>query len=500
MRLVTKKKWLVTLLCVGLAGALVVENVEARGRGGGGGGGRAGGGGGARSSGGRSPSMSRPSSQPSARPSGGSRPNTSSRPTPNTGNRPTPNTGNRPKPNTGNRPTPNTGNRPTPNTGNRPTPNTGNRPKPNTGNRPTPNTGNRPTAGGGNRPGNNPSRSDLNNFLDLKGSGPSTRPAAGVAGGAAAGGAAAEFLKQRPTDGNRPATRPAPQPGQRPNAGDRVRPGEGDRVRPADRDRDRVRPEDRDRVRPEDRDRVRPEDRDRVGHRPERVENRQAWQEHRRDHVNDVRDYAQRHPNHYRGWYNNEFWHNHPCRWNFAPGTNWWRWATWGAVTGWVTSSWGQPVYYNYGDNVYYENGDVYQDGQVVATTEQYSQQAQSLAESVPDVKPDDAEWMSLGVFALTNAGESTGTDPTIYLQLAVSKQGIIAGTIQNTATDSVQNIEGMVDPKTQRAAWGIEKKDWPIMETGISNLTQDDAPALLHFEDGETQQWLLVRMQEPEA
>ena len=478
MRLVTKKKWLVTLLCVGLAGALVAENVEARGRGGGGGGGgggrAGGGGGGARSSGGRSPSMSRPSSQPSARPSGGSRPNTSSRPTPNTGNRP--------KPNTGNRPTPNTGNRPTPNTGNRP----------------QPNTGNRPTAGGGNRPGNKPSRSDLNNFLDLKGSGPSTRPAAGVAGGAAAGGAAAEFLKQRPTDGNRPSTRPAPQPGQRPNAGDRVRPGEGDRVRPEDRDR--VRPGEGDRVRPEDRDRVRPEDRDRVGHRPERVEDRQAWQEHRRDHINDVRDYAQRHPNHYRGWYNNQFWHNHPCRWNFAPGTNWWRWATWGAVTGWVTSSWGQPVYYNYGDNVYYENGDVYQDGQVVATTEQYAQQAQSLAESVPDVKPDDAEWMSLGVFALTNAGESTGTDPTIYLQLAVSKQGIIAGTIQNTATDSVQNIEGMVDPKSQRAAWGIEKKAWPIMETGISNLTQDDAPALLHFENGETQQWLLVRMQEPEA
>jgi len=35
-------------------------------------------------------------------------------------------------------------------------------------------------------------------------------------------------------------------------------------------------------------------------------------------------------------------------------------------------------------------------------------------------------------------------------------------------------------------------------METGIYNLTKDDAPALLHFEDGQTQQWLLVRLDDP--
>jgi hypothetical protein len=35
-------------------------------------------------------------------------------------------------------------------------------------------------------------------------------------------------------------------------------------------------------------------------------------------------------------------------------------------------------------------------------------------------------------------------------------------------------------------------------METGIVNLTEDTAPALVHFEDGQTQQWLLVRLEEP--
>jgi hypothetical protein len=87
-----------------------------------------------------------------------------------------------------------------------------------------------------------------------------------------------------------------------------------------------------------------------------------------------------------------------------------------------------------------------------------------------------------------------------MYLQLQVSKQGIIAGTFQNTATSDVKAIEGAVDKESQRCAWTVQGKSWPIMETGIINLTNDEAPALLHFADGQTQQWLLVRLPEPEA
>ncbi len=36
------------------------------------------------------------------------------------------------------------------------------------------------------------------------------------------------------------------------------------------------------------------------------------------------------------------------------------------------------------------------------------------------------------------------------------------------------------------------------IVETGLSNLTQDTAPVLVHFDEGQTQQWLLVRLPEP--
>ena len=115
----------------------------------------------------------------------------------------------------------------------------------------------------------------------------------------------------------------------------------------------------------------------------------------------------------------------------------------------------------------------------------------------MPDVNADDLEWLPLGVFALTQDGQSSGPDPTIFLQLAISKEGIIAGTLQNSATDKNIEIEGAVDKKSQRAAWGEVEKDWPIMETGIRNLTEEQAPALLHFADGQTQQWLMVRLED---
>lgn len=168
-------------------------------------------------------------------------------------------------------------------------------------------------------------------------------------------------------------------------------------------------------------------------------------------------------------------------------------------MTGWFINSWtSPPVYYSYGDNLYYQDDNVYYNNEVICTTEEYAQQAQAIATSVPEVEPDKVEWMPLGVFALTQ-DEGTAEDATLFLQLAISKEGIIAGTFQNTATDESYEVEGTVDEKTQRAAWGKVGGSWPIMETGIYNLTENEAGALLHFENGETQQWELIRMDEQE-
>ena len=112
--------------------------------------------------------------------------------------------------------------------------------------------------------------------------------------------------------------------------------------------------------------------------------------------------------------------------------------------------------------------------------------------------EPESSEWLPLGVFALTQDGQASGVEPTLFMQLAISKEGVIAGTLKNMATGQVQTLEGMADKKSQRVAWGVAGQKRPIMETGISNLTQDSSPALIHFADGQTQQWLLVRLPEP--
>ena len=156
------------------------------------------------------------------------------------------------------------------------------------------------------------------------------------------------------------------------------------------------------------------------------------------------------------------------------------------------------PAYCDYGSTVYYEGDTVYYEGEPVATAEEYASQAATIASNVPEVDPDNVEWLPLGVFALAEKDGSV-EDATLYLQLAISKEGIIAGTFQNTATNDSFEVEGTIDRESQRAAWGPVGKSWPIMETYIYNLTENEAGALLHFEDGQTQQWTLVRLDEPE-
>jgi hypothetical protein len=157
-------------------------------------------------------------------------------------------------------------------------------------------------------------------------------------------------------------------------------------------------------------------------------------------------------------------------------------------------------VYYNYGENVYYDDGSVYYGDQPVCSEAEYADQAEAIATSVPEAKPAPEDWMPLGVFAITSDGEPTGADPTMFLQLAVSKQGVISGTFQNTATNTAKAIEGMVDKQTQRAAWTAVGESRPLMEVGIVNLTQDATPALVHFPDDSTQRVLLVRLEKPVA
>jgi hypothetical protein len=165
-------------------------------------------------------------------------------------------------------------------------------------------------------------------------------------------------------------------------------------------------------------------------------------------------------------------------------------------VTGWVGGAWGEPVYYDYGNTIAYEDGDVYEDGQQIASAEEYAQQAQQIAQAPVEETPETAEWMPLGVFAMVREKDS---EPTMFMELAVSKEGAIAGTYSNTGSNSAQPIEGHVDKESQRAAWWIGNNQNNILETGIYNLTKDETPVLVHFGSQKTQTWLLVRLENPD-
>jgi hypothetical protein len=82
-------------------------------------------------------------------------------------------------------------------------------------------------------------------------------------------------------------------------------------------------------------------------------------------------------------------------------------------------------------------------------------------------------------------------------MQLAINQQGILRGNYTDEVTDSTLPIHGQVDLQTRRAAWTVGDNRFSVMEAGLKNLTENEAPTLLH-KNGATQRWLLVRLAQP--
>lgn len=210
--------------------------------------------------------------------------------------------------------------------------------------------------------------------------------------------------------------------------------------------------------------------------------------------------------NHY-DQFNANWYGGHPGAWTaagWAAGSAW-RAATWPALGTWY--GWGgstQPVYYDYGTNITYQGDQVYYGTQPVATSDQYYQQAQTLADSgappagapPTTTQPQGSDWMPLGVFSLVQGSQS---DSNVIFQLAVSKSGQIAGNYVSVLTGTTLPVHGAVDTKNQRAAWTVGDNKNTVYDTGLANLTQDQAPLLLHINKDTTQQWLLIRLKQPE-
>jgi len=215
-------------------------------------------------------------------------------------------------------------------------------------------------------------------------------------------------------------------------------------------------------------------------------------------------------------WFGSSWWgaHRFPaCGWNYYralpyyPYNYWWRrpawtgfatWFTWGAAN----AAFAQPIYYDYGTggNVVYQDNSVYIGGQQVATAPEFAESAAALATVEPPANEEvaaKAEWQPLGTFALSTSEKDK--EPSRVLQLAVNKDGIISGTLFNYETDDAQGIQGKVDKETQRVAFRMGDKDNIVAETGLYNLTQDEAPLLIHYGKERQENCLLVRLENNE-
>jgi hypothetical protein len=200
------------------------------------------------------------------------------------------------------------------------------------------------------------------------------------------------------------------------------------------------------------------------------------------------------------GCFQGNWWGSYPGAWRAAG------WATAGAV--WAASSWAncasycgypeEPMYYDYGSNVVYEGESVYINGDSVGTQVQYMEQAVTIADTGRQAEATvEEEWLPLGVFAMVQGEQVNGND---LFQLAVNKAGIIRGNYYNALGDTTLPVYGSVDKTSQRVAWTIGDRKEPIYEAGFANLTKTETTMLVHFGKDRSQQWTLVRMEQPPA
>ena len=198
--------------------------------------------------------------------------------------------------------------------------------------------------------------------------------------------------------------------------------------------------------------------------------------------------------------YFNPAWYTaHPAAWTAARLTSAAVWAssTYASAASYCDAP-AEPVNYDYGSTVVYQGDDVYQDGEKVATADEYATQATAIADTGRGAKPAaDEEWKPLGVFGMVQGEETVAN--TLF-QLAVNKAGVLRGNYYDALGDNTLPVYGSVDKKTGRAAWSVGEKKEIVYEAGLSNLTQAQSTVLIHYGKEKTRQMILVRLEDPKT
>ncbi|HEX3600933.1 MAG TPA: hypothetical protein VHU84_12365 [Lacipirellulaceae bacterium] len=193
-------------------------------------------------------------------------------------------------------------------------------------------------------------------------------------------------------------------------------------------------------------------------------------------------------------WGDYAFHHNRPWYW--------WGWTTGPILTDWCGFGWSTPYYWDYGpgEYIYCNDGVVYVNGRWYEPAPVFYAQTVRLIDQAPVLNVDaaaQAEWLPLGVFSVTPDGLN---EPTMLVQLAVTKDGVMGGTVSDQKLGTSYNVQGTVDKNTQRAVWSYmnDKNERIVMETSVNNLTQNESTGLIHYNPNDMRVVELVRLPEP--
>ncbi len=196
------------------------------------------------------------------------------------------------------------------------------------------------------------------------------------------------------------------------------------------------------------------------------------------------------------------------CPWaaNYAridqvPAWWWWNPVTWEQLTAHVKKlpREQEPLSFDPGVSVIIQNGRVYRNGRDAGSAWKFVESARR--EANPDYRWEPPfpggrhEWLPLGVWALTQEEQGQAT---MFLQLSISRDGLISGGFTNVQTGEDLPVKGGTNREEQRVAFHIGNRTDTVIECGLSHLTQDIAGAFIHYADGNSQTWLLVRLPSP--
>ena len=232
---------------------------------------------------------------------------------------------------------------------------------------------------------------------------------------------------------------------------------------------------------------------------------------HHANHHHNGNHHASHHAHHHSHWGH----HNRPFSngWYAGHGGAWgggWGWGNpWGIANWGTTAAWlglgaaSTPLWGGYGatnTTVYdTDNEDLNQPanefagGQNLSPADLATQSAaaqQLAAQGNPEPGQQD-QFMPLGVFSLAPENQ---TEATALLQLAVSKQGIVRGTYYDLLSDTDRPIRGSVDKQTQLVAWNVGAGGQATFQTALPVLTEPSGPVSVHYQNGQTRQWVLAR------